>query len=56
MNSKIRETKKEFKKIIWPNHKTVTKEMILVIGVSVLIALSVSMVDTCLKFLIGIII
>lgn len=48
--------KAEFKKIIWPDKKTVRKETTSVIVVSVVLGAVIGLLDMVLKYLIGFIV
>lgn len=42
--------KAEFKKIIWPDKTTLTKQTVAVVTVSVILAAIISIVDTVVKY------
>lgn len=48
--------KAEFKKIIWPDKKTVGKQTFAVISISLVIGLAIGLVDMVIKYLISFII
>ena len=42
--------KSEFKKVIWPDQKTITRQTVAVVVVSVLLGALISVVDVILKY------
>ena len=48
--------KAEFKKIIWPDKKTVGKQTVAVLSLSLCIGLIIGLLDVVIKYLIGFII
>ena len=48
--------KAEFKKIIWPDKKTIGKQTVAVISISVCVGLLIGLLDMVIKYLIGFII
>ena len=42
--------KSEFKKIIWPDKKTLTKETTAVVVISVILGIMISIIDLVIKF------
>ncbi len=48
--------KAEFKKIIWPDRKTVGKQTVAVIVLSVCLGLIIGVLDTVIKYLVGFIV
>lgn len=48
--------KAEFKKIIWPDKKTVGKQTVAVISISVCVGLIIGLLDMVIKYLISFII
>ncbi len=55
-SSTFKGLKAEFKKIIWPDKKTIGKQSVAVISISVCVALLIGMLDMVIKYLIGFII
>ena len=52
----IKGLKAEFKKIIWPDKKTLTKQTIAVVAVSVALGAAIAVLDLIIKFGLNIII
>ena len=52
----IKGLKAEFKKIIWPDKKTLTKQTIATVVVSVLLGVTIAVLDLIIKFGLNIII
>ncbi|MBQ6834763.1 MAG: preprotein translocase subunit SecE [Lachnospiraceae bacterium] len=52
----IKGLKAEFKKIIWPDKKTLTKQTIAVVAVSVALGATIAVLDLIIKFGLNIII
>lgn len=59
MNEKTAETQKkswfkglqsEFKKVVWPDRKTLIKQTVAVVSVSVLLGILLSVIDALLKY------
>ena len=48
--SKIKVLKAEFKKIIWPDKKTLAKQTVAVVSVTVILGAIISVVDALLTF------
>ena len=48
--SKIKDLKAEFKKIIWPDKKTLAKQTVAVVSVTVILGAIISVVDALLTF------
>ena len=48
--SKIKGLKAEFKKIIWPDKKTLAKQTVAVVSVTVILGAIISVVDALLTF------
>ena len=42
--------KAELKKIVWPNKKTLTKQTVAVVSVSVILGIIISVVDVIVKY------
>ncbi len=54
--SKWKTLKAEFKKIIWPDKKTIGKQTVAVITLSICIGLIVGLLDMVVKYLVGFIV
>ena len=54
--SKWKALKAEFKKIIWPDKKTIGKQTVTVITLSICIGLIVGLLDMVIKYLVGFIV
>ena len=52
----IKGLKAEFKKIIWPDKKTLTKQTIATVVVSVLLGVTIAVLDLIIKFGLNVII
>lgn len=55
-SSVVKTLKAEFKKIIWPDKKTVGKQTVAVISVSVCLGLIIGVLDMVIKYLISFIV
>ncbi|MDD6212246.1 MAG: preprotein translocase subunit SecE [Clostridiales bacterium] len=53
MGEKFELLKAEFKKIIWPNQKTVVRETVAVVVSGVCLALILALLDTVIKYGLG---
>ena len=49
-NFSFKELKSEFKKIVWPDQETVTKQTIAVLAVSIALGLIIAILDLIIKF------
>ncbi len=52
----LKNLRAEFRKIIWPDRKTAAKETAAVISLSVCIGVIIGVLDTVIKYLVGIIV